>query len=73
MVHDRTVSVLPSLNRRVIEASYVKENFPMSLKVEKEGLNGLVTLSLSFLINGSIQGKHRGYESLHKLSNILGC
>lgn len=73
MVHDRTVSVLPSLNRRVIEASYVKENFPMSLKVEKEGLNGLVTLSLSFLINGNIQGKHRGYESLHKLSNISGC
>ena len=32
MVQDRTVSVRPSLNRRVMDASYVKQNFPLSYK-----------------------------------------
>lgn len=36
LVHDRTVSVLPSLNKRVIEASYVKQNVPRSWDVEKK-------------------------------------
>lgn len=30
MVQDRTVSVRPSRNKRVMEASYVRQNFPLS-------------------------------------------
>lgn len=36
LVQDRTVSVLPSLNKRVIEASYVKQNVPRSWDVENK-------------------------------------
>ena len=32
IVHDLTVSVRPSLKSLVMEASYVKQNFPASLK-----------------------------------------
>lgn len=31
MVQERTVSVRPSRNKRVMEASYVRQNFPLSL------------------------------------------
>lgn len=30
MVQERTVSVRPSRNKRVMEASYVRQNFPLS-------------------------------------------
>lgn len=30
MVQERTVSVRPSRNNRVMEASYVRQNFPLS-------------------------------------------
>lgn len=30
IVQERTVSVRPSRNKRVMEASYVKQNFPLS-------------------------------------------
>lgn len=33
IVHGRTVSVRPSRYRRVIDASYVNENFPESLYI----------------------------------------
>lgn len=39
-VHERTVSVLPSLNSLVIQASYVKQNLPASWGEINRSLQG---------------------------------
>ena len=39
LVQDRTVSVLPSRNNRVIDASYVRQNFPWSYDIKTKKIS----------------------------------
>lgn len=50
LVHERTVSVLPSLYILVIEASYVRQNFPASCKVQHRVANDILKMNIKLTI-----------------------
>lgn len=67
MVQERTVSVRPSRNKRVMEASYVRQNFPLSWRESRSSHYFFALLFLYF--NTEVQKDHS--DSMVQLSGSL--